>query len=136
LGQSADHYTTACKLCIDDCSIALDSKAIQTANTHASRELSYRYAGYSAAALLLFCCLPWPLCLQLVYASACLCELPGCLFVATNLDHADYIGNNRMMPGTGALVAALQVATAMEPVRWPVRAGNEAHHDVLCSADT
>jgi ribonucleotide monophosphatase NagD (HAD superfamily) len=56
---------------------------------------------------------------QLVYASACLRELPGCLFVATNLDHADYIGNNRMMPGTGALVAALQVASGMEPVSRP-----------------
>jgi ribonucleotide monophosphatase NagD (HAD superfamily) len=57
-------------------------------------------------------------CLQLVYASACLRELPGCLFVATNLDHADYIGNNRMMPGTGALVAALQVASGVQPVSW------------------
>jgi ribonucleotide monophosphatase NagD (HAD superfamily) len=54
-----------------------------------------------------------------VYASACLRELPGCLFVATNLDHADHIGNNRMMPGTGALVAALQVASGMEPVSSP-----------------
>ncbi|WIA32649.1 hypothetical protein OEZ86_003450 [Tetradesmus obliquus] len=53
---------------------------------------------------------------KLVYASACLRELPGCLYVATNLDHADYIGNDRMMPGTGALVAALQVASGVEPV--------------------
>ncbi|KAF6251565.1 HAD-like domain-containing protein [Scenedesmus sp. NREL 46B-D3] len=47
--------------------------------------------------------------MQLVYASACLRELPGCLFVATNLDHADYIGNSRMMPGnrrTGVSTAA------------------------------
>lgn len=53
---------------------------------------------------------------QLVYASACLRELPGCLFIATNTDHADYIGHNRMMPGTGTLVAALQLAAGVEPV--------------------
>lgn len=51
-----------------------------------------------------------------MYASSCLRELPGCLFVATNLDHADYIGNGRMMPGTGTLVAALQIAADKQPV--------------------
>ena len=65
-------------------------------------------------------------CLQLVYASACLRELPGCLCVATNLDHADYIGNDRMMPGTGALVAALQVASGVEPVSRPACAAASA----------
>jgi hypothetical protein len=61
-----------------------------------------------------------------VYASACLRELPGCLFVATNMDHADVIGNNRMMPGTGALVAALQVASGMEPVSRPASSADVA----------
>lgn len=47
---------------------------------------------------------------HLVYASICLRELPGCLFVATNTDSADNIGGGRYMPGTGALVAAVEVA--------------------------
>ena len=50
-------------------------------------------------------------CRRLCYASACLLELEGCLFVATNPDHADNIGNGRMMPGTGCLVAAVETAT-------------------------
>jgi ribonucleotide monophosphatase NagD (HAD superfamily) len=57
---------------------------------------------------------------KLVYASACLRELPGCLFVATNTDHADKIGGAneaRMMPGTGCLVAALEVASGRGAVR-------------------
>lgn len=54
---------------------------------------------------------------RLVYACACLRELPGCIFVASNLDHADRIGDGqRLMPGTGALVAALATAAGMQPV--------------------
>lgn len=49
---------------------------------------------------------------SLVYASMCLRELPDCLFVATNGDAYDKIGGaaGRMMPGTGCLVAAVEVA--------------------------
>ncbi len=57
-----------------------------------------------------------------MYASICLREIPGCLFVATNGDHADKIGSNgRMMPGTGGIVAAVEVASGVTPVRlqWP-----------------
>lgn len=76
---------------------------------------------------------------KLVYATALIRE-QQCLFVATNLDHADAIsssgtsssnngssgnGNDagavgRVMPGTGALVAAVQVATGVEPVSFSV----------------
>ena len=56
----------------------------------------------------------------LLYAAACLRELPGCLFVATNRDHADRVGGSnaqRMMPGTGCLVAALETASERRAVR-------------------
>lgn len=52
---------------------------------------------------------------RLVYASVCLRELSGCMFVATNLDDADSIGRGRMMPGTGGLVAAVASASGVEP---------------------
>lgn len=59
---------------------------------------------------------------SLVYASCCLRELPGCLLVSTNNDHADRIGQGalgceRMMPGTGCLVAAVETAADMQAVR-------------------
>eukprot|EP00798_Chlamydomonas_sp_ICE-L_P006189 gene6189-2806_t len=53
---------------------------------------------------------------RLVYASICLREIPGCLFVATNPDHADHIGGGRMMPGTGGLVAAVELASGVKPL--------------------
>ncbi|KAG1663605.1 hypothetical protein FOA52_009704 [Chlamydomonas sp. UWO 241] len=53
---------------------------------------------------------------RLVYASVCLRELPGCIFVATNTDCADTLGGLRMMPGTGGLVAAVQVASGVAPI--------------------
>jgi ribonucleotide monophosphatase NagD (HAD superfamily) len=62
---------------------------------------------------------------RLVYASVCLREIPGCILVATNLDSADNIGNGRMMPGTGGLVAAVEVAsgkTAVGGGSWRLRA--------------
>lgn len=64
---------------------------------------------------------------KLVYATALIRE-QQCLFIATNLDHADAISNNsssngdgalpvgRVMPGTGSLVAAVQVASGVQPV--------------------
>lgn len=39
-----------------------------------------------------------------------------CLLVATNLDCADNIGAGRMMPGTGGLVAAVEVASGRTAV--------------------
>lgn len=53
---------------------------------------------------------------RLVYASVCLRELPGCLFVATNTDCADSLGGDRMMPGTGGLVAAVRIASGVDPL--------------------
>lgn len=47
---------------------------------------------------------------KLCYASACLRELPGCAFVATNLDAADRMPGGRMMPGTGCSVHAVETA--------------------------
>ncbi|KAI3438214.1 hypothetical protein D9Q98_000651 [Chlorella vulgaris] len=49
-------------------------------------------------------------------AAACLRELPGCEFVATNLDPADNMGNGRMMPGTGCIVRAVETAAGREAV--------------------
>lgn len=53
---------------------------------------------------------------KVVYASVCLRELPGCFLVATNMDCADNIGDGRMMPGTGGLVSALEVASGVKAV--------------------
>lgn len=63
---------------------------------------------------------------RLVYASVCLRELPGCTLVATNLDHGDNIGNGRMMPGTGGLVAAVEVASGVKAVSWASGLDNRA----------
>ncbi len=48
-------------------------------------------------------------------------ENPSCIFIATNTDAYDSIGGldekmERMMPGTGALVAAVEVASGVNPV--------------------
>ncbi|KAI8467196.1 MAG: HAD-like domain-containing protein [Monoraphidium minutum] len=53
---------------------------------------------------------------SLVYASACLRELPGCLLVATNTDDFDHIGRGRTMPGTGCLVAAVETGSGVKAV--------------------
>lgn len=54
---------------------------------------------------------------RLVYASIALRELPGPVpLVATNTDCADHIGGGRMMPGTGGLAAALEVASGRKAV--------------------
>ncbi|GLC44758.1 hypothetical protein PLESTF_001055400 [Pleodorina starrii] len=54
---------------------------------------------------------------RIVYASICLRELPGCdLLVATNTDCADHMGGGRMMPGTGGLVRAVEVAAGVQAV--------------------
>ncbi len=71
---------------------------------------------------------------KLVYASACLRELhiPDALFVATNLDHADNIGNERRMPGTGGIVAAVETASGRRAVN--VGKGGEWLFPFLLSA--
>mmetsp|Transcript_15608 Transcript_15608/g.49009 ORF Transcript_15608/g.49009 Transcript_15608/m.49009 type:complete len:333 (-) Transcript_15608:26-1024(-) len=46
---------------------------------------------------------------KLAYAATCLREIPGCRLVCTNLDHGDNIGGGRIMPGTGCLVACVEV---------------------------
>ncbi|GFR43399.1 hypothetical protein Agub_g4478, partial [Astrephomene gubernaculifera] len=67
---------------------------------------------------------------RLVYASVCLRELPGCLLVATNTDCADHIGGGRMAPGTGGLVAAVEVAAGVRAVN--VAKGGEWLLPYLC----
>jgi phosphoglycolate phosphatase len=49
---------------------------------------------------------------RLFYASICLREIKDCLFIATNSDSFDSISGNRMMPGTGCLLAALEIASS------------------------
>ena len=41
----------------------------------------------------------------------------GCMFVATNTDGSDKLEGERRMPGTGGLVAAVQIASGVDPVR-------------------
>ncbi|PRW56967.1 phosphoglycolate phosphatase [Chlorella sorokiniana] len=53
---------------------------------------------------------------KVCYASACLREIPGCHFVATNLDSADAMGNGRFMPGTGCSVHAVETAVERRAV--------------------
>ncbi|GIL85777.1 hypothetical protein Vretifemale_14214 [Volvox reticuliferus] len=67
---------------------------------------------------------------RIVYASICLRELPGCVLVATNTDCADHIGGGRMMPGTGGLVRAVEVAAGTTAVN--VAKGGEWLLPYLC----
>eukprot|EP00191_Tetraselmis_sp_GSL018_P000631 CAMPEP_0177599612 /NCGR_PEP_ID=MMETSP0419_2-20121207/13096_1 /TAXON_ID=582737 /ORGANISM="Tetraselmis sp., Strain GSL018" /LENGTH=164 /DNA_ID=CAMNT_0019092377 /DNA_START=526 /DNA_END=1020 /DNA_ORIENTATION=- len=53
---------------------------------------------------------------KLAYATACLRELPGCRFVLTNGDHGDKVGGGRIMPGTGAISAAIETSSGRKPV--------------------
>lgn len=53
---------------------------------------------------------------KLMYAAACVRELPKCLLVATNLDAGDNIGGGRIMPGTGTIVAAVEMAAGKQAV--------------------
>ncbi|GBF89918.1 phosphoglycolate phosphatase [Raphidocelis subcapitata] len=53
---------------------------------------------------------------SVVYASACLRELPGCFLVATNTDDFDHIGRGRTMPGTGCIVAAVETASGVKAI--------------------
>jgi hypothetical protein len=57
---------------------------------------------------------------RLMPCIALLC-VADCLLVATNLDCADNIGASRMMPGTGGLVAAVEVASGRTAVGGPWR---------------
>eukprot|EP00199_Chlamydomonas_sp_CCMP681_P001593 CAMPEP_0119115922 /NCGR_PEP_ID=MMETSP1180-20130426/52009_1 /TAXON_ID=3052 ORGANISM="Chlamydomonas cf sp, Strain CCMP681" /NCGR_SAMPLE_ID=MMETSP1180 /ASSEMBLY_ACC=CAM_ASM_000741 /LENGTH=356 /DNA_ID=CAMNT_0007105029 /DNA_START=158 /DNA_END=1228 /DNA_ORIENTATION=+ len=82
---------------------------------------------------------------RLAYAAACIRELPGCLFIGTNMDHCDRLqapnnqpwagaalpgkpdvvqkpgpqpprATSRMMPGNGCLVMSVAAAAGREPV--------------------
>ncbi|KAF5829162.1 HAD-like domain-containing protein [Dunaliella salina] len=64
---------------------------------------------------------------RIVYASCCLRELPGCLFVVTNVDPNDNLGQptkapfnqqplRRMMPVTGTMVQSIAHPTGKQPV--------------------
>lgn len=54
---------------------------------------------------------------QLCYAAAVLRETRGCALVATNPDAGDRITASRIMPGTGCVVAAVELATERRAVR-------------------
>ena len=56
-------------------------------------------------------------CRHLCYATAVLRESPECALVATNPDSGDRITADRIMPGTGCLVAALEKASDRQAVR-------------------
>ena len=46
----------------------------------------------------------------IAYAAACLREIPGCELVVTNRDAADALPSGRLLPGTGAILAAVEAA--------------------------
>ena len=49
-------------------------------------------------------------------ASSHIRELPDCMLIATNLDAYDDMGDGRMMPGTGTIVAAIEQATDRQAI--------------------
>lgn len=59
------------------------------------------------------------------YAAACLREIPGCVFVTTNRDAADALPSGRLLPGTGAIVAAVEAAAGKGHVAVDAGKGGE-----------
>lgn len=53
---------------------------------------------------------------KLQYATKCLREVPGCLFVATNRDAVTHLTANDEWAGGGSMVAAVEAASQMKPV--------------------
>lgn len=62
---------------------------------------------------------------RLCYASACLRELPGCLFVGTNLDAADRMGGS-WVPGREAGAGA-RGGRGSRKVPWKPKRGRQQH---------
>ncbi|KAI5671282.1 hypothetical protein M9H77_11646 [Catharanthus roseus] len=53
---------------------------------------------------------------KLQYATLCIRENPGCLFIATNLDAVGHMSVMQEWPGAGCMVAAIRGSTEKEPV--------------------
>ncbi|KAL2932224.1 Phosphoglycolate phosphatase 2 [Bienertia sinuspersici] len=53
---------------------------------------------------------------KLQYATLCIRENPGCLFVATNRDAVGHMTNLQEWPGAGCMVAAVCGSTQKEPI--------------------
>ncbi|KAJ8761052.1 hypothetical protein K2173_025759 [Erythroxylum novogranatense] len=53
---------------------------------------------------------------KLQYATLCIRENPGCLFVATNRDAVGHMTDLQEWPGAGCMVAAVCAATEKEPI--------------------
>jgi len=68
----------------------------------------------------------------IAYAAACLRELPACdTFVVTNRDAADALPTGRLLPGTGALVAAVEAAAGGGRVAVDAGKGGRWLHELL-----
>jgi phosphoglycolate/pyridoxal phosphate phosphatase family enzyme len=52
---------------------------------------------------------------SLTYAHLCLTEIPGCAFLATNMDTTLPVPGNRMLPGGGATMAGLICSAGRQP---------------------
>ncbi|CAN6448302.1 unnamed protein product [Victoria cruziana] len=50
------------------------------------------------------------------YATLCIRENPGCLFIATNQDASGHMTDMQEWPGAGAMVGAIRGATQKEPI--------------------
>ncbi|XP_018677467.2 phosphoglycolate phosphatase 2-like isoform X3 [Musa acuminata AAA Group] len=53
---------------------------------------------------------------KLQYATLCICENPGCLFIATNRDAVGHMTDLQEWPGAGCMVAAVCGSTQKEPI--------------------
>ncbi|KAG8056319.1 hypothetical protein GUJ93_ZPchr0002g23944 [Zizania palustris] len=50
------------------------------------------------------------------YASLCIRENPGCLFIATNRDPTGHMTSSQEWPGAGTMVAAVSCSVQKEPI--------------------
>ncbi|MBA0839975.1 hypothetical protein Goarm_005656, partial [Gossypium armourianum] len=53
---------------------------------------------------------------KLQYATLCIRENPGCLFIATNRDSVGHMTDLQEWPGAGCMVAAVCGSTEQEPI--------------------
>ncbi|KAL8137326.1 hypothetical protein V2J09_003327 [Rumex salicifolius] len=53
---------------------------------------------------------------KIMYATLCLRENPGCLFIATELDPLVHMTDSQEWPVTGSMVAAIRASTQKEPI--------------------
>ncbi|KAL3700338.1 hypothetical protein R1sor_018360 [Riccia sorocarpa] len=53
---------------------------------------------------------------KMVYATLCIRENPGCLFIATNCDSVGNITDEQEWPAGGTMVGAIRASTAREPI--------------------